>query len=48
MSFVEYLSELIGFENAVPEMQLVVAGAMAVIAVRLIAGAVVTWFERIF
>ena len=48
MSFVEYLGELIGFENACPEMQLVIAGCMAVVCVRLIAGVVVDWFQRIF
>lgn len=48
MTLLDYLNEIIGFEGVTPELQLVFAGCFLLICVRLIAGTVLAWFERIF
>ena len=48
MSLLEYLNEAIGFDGAIPELQLVFAGCLLVVCVRLIAGTLLSWFEAMF
>lgn len=48
MTLIDYLNEVIGFGDVLPELQLAFAGCFAVICVRLVAGTVLSWFERMF
>lgn len=48
MTFLDYLNELIPLENMVPEFQVVVSGVIVMVCVRLVAGAILNWFERMF
>lgn len=48
MTFLDYLNELIPLDSMVPEFQCVIAGALVIVCVRLVAGAILNWFERMF
>lgn len=48
MTFLEYLGELIPLENMTPEFQAMIAGCFVIIAFRLIAGVILSWFEGFF
>lgn len=48
MTFLEYLGQLIPLEDMTPELQALFAGCFVIVAFRLIAGALVSWFEGMF
>ena len=48
MNLIDYIGELIPLESMTPEMQTIVAGSILIIMLRILTGAFLGFFEKVF
>lgn len=48
MNLLDYLGVLIPLDYMTPEMQVMIAGCIIVVSIRLVTGALANWFEGMF
>ena len=48
MNLIDYLGVLIPLDYMTPEMQVLIAGCIIVVGIRLVTGAIGSWFEGMF